>query len=399
MEENDGRIIESNKKRVKMKICFLTHNINQDNGAGVFSSRLINGLKEQFGIGHEIFVYPIKFLKLRRAVKSCDAVHALDVWPYAVLGYLASRGLKKKFIITAVGSGAILPLYNFWQAPVAKFIYKRADEVIAVSNFTKREILKKVPNLKISVITHGVDFEKFSARNLADGNSRRGRAGANINEFKIESDKGIRNFQAQGFGQNKPYILSVGSLRWRKGYHRSIPAFAEVSKIFPDLKYVIVGKRYKDVYYERMEKLIRDFSLEGKVVILDNIDDENVLIRLYQNAELFCLASQTANRDLEGFGLVFLESAAAGLPVVGTSGSGTEDAVAAGPPAGRAEKNGILIPDPRDSKVFADAVIKILSDANLKRSMSQASLAWARGFSWESKIAQYKNLYFRNFLA
>lgn len=347
-----------------MKICFLTHNINQNNGGGVFSSRLIKELQENLGAEAVVFTYPINFFKLRRAVKECDIVHALDVWPYAVLAYLASFGLRKKKIITAVGSAAILPLYNFWQAWITKRAYRAADKVIAISRFTKDEIIKKVPDLKIEVINPGVDYEKFNSERFSEQNVP----------------------MAQIFEQYKPYILSVGSLRWRKGYHRSIPAFAEVSKVFPDLKYVIVGKRYKDVYYERMEKLIRDFNLEGKVIILDKIDDENALIRLYQNAELFCLASQTANRDLEGFGLVFLEAAAAGLSVVGTSGSGVEDAVSD-------RKNGILIPDPRDSKVFADAIIKILSDANLKKSMSQASLDWARGFSWESKIAEYKKLY------
>lgn len=350
------------------RVCFLTHNLKQDNGAGVFSLRLINGLKENYGVEPTVFIHPISFFKLRRAIKKCDIVHALDVWPYAVLGYLASMGLRKKFIITAVGSGALLPLYDWRYVWITKRAYRAADQVMAVSNFTKQEILKKVPGLEIKVITHGVDFDKFNA----------------------ETSDALRMLDVHRL---KPYILSVGTIRWRKGYHRSIPAFAKVSKIFPDLKYVIVGKRFKDDYDARLKKMIGDLKLEDKIIIFDHLDNGDSLVKLYQNAELFCLMSQTANRDLEGFGLVFLEAAAAGLPVIGTNGSGTEDAVLNG-------KNGFLV-DPLDINGFADAIIKVLrSQHRLKvgiltevSEMSKTSLEFAKNSAWEGKIREYADLY------
>lgn len=354
-----------------MKICFLTNNLKQDNGAGVFSSRVINGLKKELNAEPIIFTseqYPKlwrEFFTIRSEIKKCDVIHALDGYPYGVISYLASLGLRKKLIITAIGSGAIIYLYKPFNAFCLKRAYRAADRVIAISKFTRDEILKKVPDLKMEVINHGVDYEKF------------------IGERNIVLPKAQI---LQDLAQSRPYILSVGSLRWRKGYHRSLPAFAEVSKVFPNLKYVIVGKRYQDDYYNRLKLEIRNLKLEEKVVILDNIDDENALTRLYRNAELFCLMPQTAGHDLEGFGIVFLEAAAAGLPVVGTSGSGAEDAVSDG-------KNGILLDDPRDSKGFADAIIKILSDGNLKKSMSQNSLEWVQKFSWDSKIADYVKIY------
>ena len=346
-----------------LKVCFLTHNLAQDNGAGVFSQRLINGLKKEMGIeavtftidgGKKLF---LEIFKLRRAIKDCDVVHALDGYPYGVAAYLAAFGLDKKFIITAVGSGAIIYLYKWPFSVLLKRAYKRADKVIAISNFTKNEILKKIPSLRIDVINHGVDFTKWAA-------------------------------QTQGLeksGVKMPYILSVGSLRWRKGYHRSIEAFKKISEVMPGLHYVIVGKKYADDYYERLKKLISELGLEKLVHILDDIDNQDDLIEIYKNAELFCLMPQTANRDVEGFGLVFLEAAAARLPVVGTNGSGTEDAV-------QDAKNGYLT-EPRDVDGFAAAVIKILKNPNLKADMSQESLNLARNSGWEKRIAEYVTLY------
>src|SRR3989338_269422 len=346
-----------------LKVCFLTHNLAQDNGAGVFSQRLINGLKKEMGIeavtftidgGKKLF---LEIFKLRRAIKDCDVVHALDGYPYGVAAYLAAFGLDKKFIITAVGSGAIIYLYKWPFSVLLKRAYKRADKVIAISNFTKNEILKKIPSLKIEVINHGVDFTKWAAQTQS-----------------LEKS-----------GVKMPYILSVGSLRWRKGYHRSIEAFKKISEVMPGLHYVIVGKKYADDYYERLKKLISELGLEKLVHILDDIDNQDDLIEIYKNAELFCLMPQTANRDVEGFGLVFLEAAAARLPVVGTNGSGTEDAV-------QDAKNGYLT-EPRDVDGFAAAVIKILKNPNLKADMSRESLNLARNSGWEKKIAEYTALY------
>ena len=389
-----------------MKVLFLTHNLRQDNGAGVFSHRLIEGLKKELDIEPVVFTseeYPKlwrEIFKIRREIKKCDIVHALDGYPYGAVAYIASFGLRKKIIITAVGSGAIIYLYKPIYSFFVKRAYRAADKVIAISRFTKDEILKKMPNLAISVINHGVDYEKFQENGLARANE----------SFHFSRSPSVRAqgttqsrpaaLSAQGgtvpaprakpvqrlVGSAQPYILGVGSLRWRKGYHRSIEAFAKVANVFPDLNYVIVGKKYDEAYYNRLKLEIRDLKLEGRVIILDNIDREEELIQLYKNAELFCLMAQTAHRDLEGFGLVFLEAAAAGLPVVGTKGSGVEDAVLDG-------KNGVLLDDPRDVNGCAEAVIKILKNKNLAPEMSKESLELARNSRWESKIAEYVSIY------
>lgn len=367
-----------------MKICFFTHNLHQDNGTGVFSRRLIAGLRDALGAqivaltasaAGESYEYPLlcanklrllgRLPKIRKIIKSCDAVHTLDAFPYGIIATLASLGLGKKIIIAAIGSGSILPLYKWHYTPFVRSAYRRAAAITAISVFTKEEILKKIPDLQITVINPGVDMAEFTTHVTRS--------------TKHEIEK------------YKPYILSVGQLRWRKGHHFSIQAFAKIVPSFPRLKYLIVGKHYTDVYDRRLENLIAELGLQDRVYILKDVDSREALIELYKNAELFCLFSQNVKHDVEGFGLVFLEAAAAGLPVVGSKNCGVDDAARDG-------KNGILVPT-RNPDDFADAIIQILGNERLKKAMGEESLAFARDSSWEKRIEEYVDVYKRIGLA
>lgn len=355
-----------------MKICFLTHNLRQDNGVGVFSRRLIEGLRESLGAevialtvvaGREPYertiLHPnklrllLRLPEIRRTLRECDVIHALDVFPYGFIAALASFGLGKKVVITAIGSGSILPLYQFQYVRLVRWVYRRTDRATAISAFTRDQILYKIPGISITVINPGVDADFFTS---ADG------AHYDVSRFKS-------------------YILGVGQLRWRKGYHFSIRAFAKTRERFPELNYVIVGKRFKDDYYERLQKLINELGLRDRVFILEDVQTREELADVYKGAELFCLFSQNINHDVEGFGLVFLEAAAAGLPIVGSKNCGIDDAVRDG-------ENGILVPT-RSPDDFADAIIKILSNGQLKKAMGERSLAFARRMSWEHQIEKY----------
>lgn len=359
-----------------MKICFLTHNLRQDNGTGVFSKRLILGIKEDLGADVVVlttsgrnsdFEKPIlhpnklrliaKIFAIRKIFKECDIIHPIDTFPYGVIAVVASLGLHKKIILGTLGSGAVAPLYRPLYSKLTKFTYRKANKVVAVSNFMKQEILKKVPGLNIEVINPGVDIEYCAAE-------------------KNASEK---------ISAKKPYVLSVGSLRWRKGYKVSIQAFALIAKRFPDLNYVIIGKKYSDKYFNQINEIAKDLGVKEKIFFLTDINDQKELKNYYCNAEIFCLMSLNVEHELEGFGLVYLEAAMSGLPVVSSFGSGVEEAVSN-------NQNGILVSQ-YDHKKAAEAIIKILSNQELKKNMSEKSLAWVRNFQWTDQIKKYLMLY------
>jgi len=212
-----------------------------------------------------------------------------------------------------------------------------------------------VPDLKIKVITHGVDFMFFNS--------------PATNDISLK----------------KPYILSVGALRWRKGYRLSIEAFANVSREFSDWHYYIVGKEYDVRMRIKIDNYIKEHGLQSRVHILDNVDDFPTLKYIYQNAELFFLMSQHRGHDVEAFGLVFLEAAASGLPVVGTTNSGIKDAINVG-------ANGYLVD--AENSVEAAAVLKrIMSNSVLRQKMKNESLVWAKSNDWSRKMPEYLKIY------
>ncbi len=389
-----------------MRICLLAHNFRNDNGTGVFARRLVRGLEENLGAevvpltalgggipAEQTILYPSMFKllftipRVRRIVKSCDAVHALDLYPYGIVATLAAYGLKKKIILTAVGTGSLKVLYHSYPPLtwLARWSYGQASAVTAISRFTRDAILERVPHLAVRVINPGIDHERFLG--VDNGRAERGEATILDSTGRSHTVKSLT-----------PYILSVGALRHRKGYHISIRAFAKIAKTFPNLKYVIVGKQYGRPYYEKMIYHIRRLGLEGRVVILDTVRDERIITRLYRGAELFFLFPLPSGYDVEGFGIVFLEAAASGLPIVAARTGGVEDAVDEG-------RNAILVPagdlgvysDSNSSDPFAEAIKAILESTALRKRMSEASVEFAAKSRWEARIREYLDIY-RSFL-
>lgn len=358
-----------------MRICFLNHDLKDNTGAGLFGLQLISRFRQEYpdfhpvvltteGSGHpwestvlysNIFRLIFYFPRIRFVFKECDIIHALDGFPYGVIAAVASVGLGKRLVITAVGTGAI----QVFRYPVKGFLlrwaYRRADRVIAVSNYTKREILKECPGLDIAVINHAVDANEFSE------------GGEELSENeKLEIKK------------LKPYILSVGGWKERKGFEYSFPAFAEIARSFPRMKYVIVGAANPKL------RLSEPLGITDRVFYFRGIR-RLFLKDLYRNAELFMLLPYDDRGDVEGFGFAFLEAAAAGLPVVGTYDSGAEDAVQHG-------RNGFLV-EPRNIKAAADAILSILSNPELKKNFSRKSLVFAKKMTWERVVSKYTDIY------
>lgn len=343
-----------------MKITYLTNNMDPKNGWGRYASDLISGVK---GAGHDVIILKeeddgkdgtailkrgpgmfVSAIKIKKYLKSCDIIHALDVYPCGIIAYLANMFLRKKLIITAQGTYSVAPFYNIKTKYLASMACHSADVIVAISNYTKKALLKRVNIKKVEVINHGVDLPKF-----------------------------YRERQTS----DEPYILSVGALKFRKGYHISIPAFLLAKEKFPDLKYKIVGSQKDRNYFEKLQ------GAQG-VEFLTDLTDER-LGELYSGAKLFILTSVNEGYHFEGFGLVFLEASAAGLPVIGTFGNGIEDAVSDG-------YNGILVPQNGIEKT-AEALLETLQNQEKWQEMSVASYQWARQHDLPKVINKYLDVY------
>lgn len=347
-----------------MKICILTHDLNPKAGWGRYASELIAGIKRA---GHDVLVIKEvenehdsspaviqrrlgilrSALIVKRLAKDCDIIHALDLYPFGIIASLAS--LKAPLIITALGTYSIAPFYRFPTKFFARSAARASSAIVAISTYTKEEFVKNATPKDIKVVTPGVRLDKF-----------------------------LQTHERT----DSPYILSVGALKYRKGYHISIPAFARVRKNIPNLRYVIVADQDDPAYLEELRRIVSENNLMGAVEFKSHIKEAE-LINLYRKADLFVLTSVNEGFHVEGFGLVFLEAAASGVPVVGTLGNGIMDAVS---------DNGVLVPQ-GDIQATAEAITRILTNLETWERMSRASTAWALSHSLDVEIKQYLDLY------
>jgi phosphatidylinositol alpha-1,6-mannosyltransferase len=167
-----------------------------------------------------------------------------------------------------------------------------------------------------------------------------------------------------GLAPTGPLVLSVSRLVPRKGMDVLIEAAARLrtSGRQPNLNVVIAGEGRDRSRLERLiNKTGAPVKLLGRVPGVD-------LPGLYACADVFVLScrSRWAGLEQEGFGIVFLEAAAAGIPAVAGDSGGSAEAVVDG-------ETGTVIHDPTDSAAVAQAIDQLLSDPVLASRQGQAA--------------------------
>jgi glycosyltransferase involved in cell wall biosynthesis len=163
-------------------------------------------------------------------------------------------------------------------------------------------------------------------------------------------------------GERRPgpvRIFAMGSISPRKAHHVLIEALARIEDL--DWTCVIAGSLERAP--EVAEALISQIGMLGlgqRVKLVGEVDAEQAA-RLYADSDLFALASV-----YEGYGMVFAEAQAHGLPIVATTGGAIPEAVAEG--------SGILVP-PNDAPAFAEALSALISDPERRAALAAGSQA------------------------
>jgi len=156
-------------------------------------------------------------------------------------------------------------------------------------------------------------------------------------------------------------LLSVGAVVPRKGFDVLIAALATL----PDLSWrlTIAGDRTRDRdAVAQLDADIARHALGNRIAALGAVSPQR-LAALYAEADVFVLASR-----FEGYGMAYAEALAHGLPVIGTSAGAIPDTVP--PDAG-------LLVAPGDIPAFAQALRRVIDDAELRRRLADAARAAA----------------------
>ena len=164
-----------------------------------------------------------------------------------------------------------------------------------------------------------------------------------------------------GLPAKGPLVVSVSRLVPRKGMDVLVAAAARLAPSFPDLT-VAIGGRGRD--HRRLAELVRRTG--APVRLLGKVADDD-LATLVGAADVFAMACRDrwGGLEQEGFGIVFLEAAAAGVPQVAGRSGGAHEAVVDG-------ETGLVVDRPDDPGSVALALRRLLADPDLRRRMGEA---------------------------
>lgn len=221
------------------------------------------------------------------------------------------------------------------------WVLRHARQIIAAGGYPAAEAEHAAGRaLNVHVVPPGVDTERFRPLSTSD---------------RVEAR---RHF---GLAEDDQVVVAVSRLVPRKGFDTAIAAVAALSHRFPRLRLVIGGNgRDRD----RLEKLARSSS--APVTFLGRVPDDD-LARLYGCADLSVMLCRNrwGGLEQEGFGIVFLEAAACGVPQIAGASGGAAEAVVDG-------LTGLVATDPRRVDVAANLIEQLLSDDTRRQSMGRA---------------------------
>jgi phosphatidylinositol alpha-1,6-mannosyltransferase len=291
--------------------------------------------------------------KVQSTLRGCHIIHA-TIEPYAPAGsWIAGN---RPFIVTAHGSYIQILPDRRWPAGA---LYRRAlshGHVVCVSHYTEKIAQSVLPGVPTSVVNNGVDVERFAHLPPLD------------------------------LSEHRPTVLSVGAIKPRKGTLELVQAMAVVHQRVPDVQCMIIGSLdIEPVYAERVKAAIASLNLSGCVHLLGHVPEATVL-GWYGAADVFALPSMNVGEKFEGYGLVHLEASAAGLPVIGTTDCGAEDAIVDG-------VTGFLIPQSQVTAALPGAIIDLLTDPTRAKAMGAAGQVRARSQTWDHVALQMIELY------
>ena len=170
-------------------------------------------------------------------------------------------------------------------------------------------------------------------------------------------------------------LLFVGRLHPRKGFPVAVDAFRTLAAAHEDLRLVVVGAGPEVVALETLPPAVRD-----RVTLLGAVANP-ALPTIHRACDLY-VAPSTGG---ESFGVVLIESMAAGLPVVATRIPGYVEVVEDG-------VTGILVP-PNDADAVAGACERILADPSLAGRLGAAAAERARRYDWGVVAGQVEAVY------
>lgn len=244
------------------------------------------------------------------------------------------------------------------------YLANQASAVVAGSSAEVSSLIEDVhaPADRVWVIPPGVDVDLFTPMRADAANSRvRG-------EF--------------GIALERPIIAIVGRVQPLKDQELAIRVLAELHALGGSAPVLVVAGEAtpgEDGYASSLQSIAAELGVLAEVRFAGALSRERL-------ADLLAIATVTlVPSHSETFGLVALESAASGTPVIAFRGGGLVESVSPG-------VSGLLI-DSRDPRAWAQATVALLTDAAQLQRLSGCARHYAEGFTWAATATALIGVY------
>jgi phosphatidyl-myo-inositol dimannoside synthase len=332
---------------------------------------------------------------------------AVNWWPEALAAWIISRALGIPYVITAHGrEAAVVP--GSRRHLLYRKAFNGAARVFAVSEHTAGLVARcGVDPERIRVIPNGVEPRRFqdhgartresSPGSVSDSHASpvhtpagRGialeagaseRPGPPLPAREMMSDT-LRS-GASGAGA-RLRLLTLARLTPRKGHGQVLEALHLLEDRIPHLVYVIAGG---GPLREELARRVQELGLQDKVRFTGEVSEEEK-IALLRECDVFVMPNRDiplprGGVDTEGFGIVFLEAACCGKPVIGGRAGGVPEAVVPG-------ETGLLV-DPEKPREIAEAIHRLWSDPRFAGRLGRAGKDRVeREFDWGKIATRYE---------
>lgn len=317
--------------------------------------------------GFKVSVFPAKEIKKALSSFKPDVVHVQISDPIGLSVVYYAR----KFNIPVVTTEHNQPEVITEPLKVPKLVKKPIDAMLSAyfrnrqskSDFVTmpteqaiRNLLKKHEiGVPVAAVSNGVDLTNFKPGKVAH-----------------------EIYKKYGIPIDRPIVLYVGRVDPEKQVGMVVSAFDKVLEKVPNAFCLIVGD---GVDKNRLEKEVERLGLESSVKFLGRILPPD-LFELYKVGKVFATAS-----EIETQGIVLIEAAATGLPLVAVNKGAVSEVCITG-------KNGFLC-EPGNVAEIAEALYLILTDQKKQEAYSKASLEIASEHDFEKTLDKFINIYER----
>ncbi len=297
-----------------------------------------------------------KFFELERK-RSFDICHVHD-WLSGISGLTIKEAMGKPMVLTLHSTETVRSGERSIKTVIdlERLCAEKADRVITVSNYIKREVVRLgVNEEKIKVIYNGVDSKRFKPVSKKEKDKIRKKYG--LEECKM--------------------VLFLGRLDPSKGLDNLLKALPIILGEEPETKVVIAGQGWLEPILATLAKLL---GVENHVIFAGYIPSKD-LPAIYSAADVFVSPSLC-----EPFGITLLEAMACETAVVSTYTGGIPEFV-------KPMENGILV-DAHSPDQLAYAITLLLQDENLRRKIAENGRKTVeKDFTWEKTAIETLKVY------